>query len=209
MDGPDSETPSGHWFTILNYVSDHTQLVKRFKGEGRVLDDLEWSIKSYFALGGAMHDAAISAWSIKDFYDYLRPISAIRFVGARGQSSNIDSENYDADACYTFWHSINIIWPPPSFYFHSTDKSPGPTMGSRLSIISIKHGKTRKASVGLWLKSGGHVRDLTLLPPPSFFRYISGHSTFSRATAEVLTLLTGDEFFREEWESLLLQKMSL
>ena len=33
-DGPDSETPPGHWFTILNYVSDHPELVKQFQGEG-------------------------------------------------------------------------------------------------------------------------------------------------------------------------------
>ena len=29
-DGPDSETPPGHWFTIMNYVSDHPALEKRF-----------------------------------------------------------------------------------------------------------------------------------------------------------------------------------
>jgi hypothetical protein len=30
---------------------------------------------------------------------------------------------------------------------------------------------------------------------PPFAGYVSGHSTFSRAAAEVLTLLTGDQFF--------------
>jgi hypothetical protein len=34
----------------------------------------------------------------------------------------------------------------------------------------------------------------TFVTPP-FAGYISGHSTFSRAAAEVLTLLTGDEYF--------------
>ena len=34
----------------------------------------------------------------------------------------------------------------------------------------------------------------TFVTPP-FAGYVSGHSTFSRAAAEVLTLLTGDEFF--------------
>ena len=41
-DGPDSETPPGHWFTIANYVSDHPLLVKRIGGKGEVVDDLEW-----------------------------------------------------------------------------------------------------------------------------------------------------------------------
>ena len=30
---------------------------------------------------------------------------------------------------------------------------------------------------------------------PPFAGYVSGHSTFSRAAAEIMTLLTGDEFF--------------
>ena len=30
-----------------------------------VLNDLEWDVKAYFTLGGAVHDAAVSAWGIK------------------------------------------------------------------------------------------------------------------------------------------------
>ena len=72
-DGPNTETPPGHWFDILNYVSDHPLFEKRFKGQGPILDDLEWDVKAYLAIGGAMHDAAVSAWSIKSWYDYVRP----------------------------------------------------------------------------------------------------------------------------------------
>ena len=60
-DGPDSETPPGHWFVILNAVSDHPALARRLGGAGPVLDPLEWDVKTYFALGGAMHDAAIAS----------------------------------------------------------------------------------------------------------------------------------------------------
>ena len=74
-DGPDSETPPGHWFSILNYVSDHPLFQKRYQGQGSVLDPLEWDVKTYFILGGGMHDAAIASWSIKGWYDYIRPIS--------------------------------------------------------------------------------------------------------------------------------------
>ena len=93
-DGPDSETPPGHWFTILNYVNDHPSLVKKFEGEGEVLSDLEWDVKSYFCLAGAMHDAAISAWGIKGWYDYIRPISAIRYMASKGQSSDTNLPSY-------------------------------------------------------------------------------------------------------------------
>ncbi|MGK0380208.1 MAG: hypothetical protein ACJA1Z_004042, partial [Patiriisocius sp.] len=92
-DGPDSETPPGHWFTILNYVNDQPSLVKKFKGEGEILSDLEWDVKAYFILGGAMHDAAISAWSNKGYYDYIRPISAIRYLADRGQSTDVNLPN--------------------------------------------------------------------------------------------------------------------
>ena len=42
-----------------------------------------------------MHDAAIAAWSIKGWYDYIRPISAIRYMAERGQSSDTSLLNYD------------------------------------------------------------------------------------------------------------------
>jgi len=88
-DGPDSETPPGHWFTILNeLVSDHPDVVKRFEGQGDILDDLEWDVKAYFMLGGTMHDAAITAWGAKGWYDYIRPISAIRAMAEKGQSTD-------------------------------------------------------------------------------------------------------------------------
>ena len=96
-DGPDSETPPGHWFVILNEVNDHPLLEKRFGGAGRTLGPLEWDVKAYFTMGGAMHDAAIAAWSIKGWYDYLRPVSAIRAMADNGQSSDAGDLNYSPD----------------------------------------------------------------------------------------------------------------
>ena len=60
-DGPDSETPPGHWFTILNYVSDHPLTEKKFSGKSQVLNDLEWDVKCYLSLAGAMHDCACNS----------------------------------------------------------------------------------------------------------------------------------------------------
>ena len=88
-DGPDSETPPGHWFTILNdYVLDHPDFKRRYCGSGSEVDKLEYDIRSYFVLGGAMHDAAIAAWSIKGYYDYARPVSAIRYLAQLAGSSS-------------------------------------------------------------------------------------------------------------------------
>src|SRR5207248_5594195 len=81
-DGPSSETPPGHWNVIANYVSDHGD--RRFGGAGAIVDPLEWDVKLYLAVNGAVHDAAIACWGIKRRYDSVRPISAIRFMGGHG-----------------------------------------------------------------------------------------------------------------------------
>jgi len=61
-DGPASETPPGHWNAVANYVADQPEFEKRLSGEGPVLDDLEWDVKLYLALNGALHDAAVAAF---------------------------------------------------------------------------------------------------------------------------------------------------
>jgi hypothetical protein len=87
-DGPASETPPGHWFTLLNYVSDQPECTKRLGNVGAVLNNLEWDVKTYFILGGGVHDAAIAAWGLKGRYDGSRPVSAIRRMAELGQSSD-------------------------------------------------------------------------------------------------------------------------
>ncbi|HUG92846.1 MAG TPA: hypothetical protein VML55_18540, partial [Planctomycetaceae bacterium] len=96
-DGPNSETPPGHWNTIANHVSDQMDelgIPKRIGGEHPVADELEWDVKLYFVLNGAVHDAAIASWDAKEAYDYVRPISMIRYMGGLGQSSDPDGPSY-------------------------------------------------------------------------------------------------------------------
>ena len=57
-DGPKSETPPGHWNVIANDVSDSAGFERRLGGTGPALDPLEWDVKAYFTLNGAVHDAA-------------------------------------------------------------------------------------------------------------------------------------------------------
>lgn len=194
-DGPDSETPPGHWFTILNYVSDHPLLEKRYRGKGEVLEDLEWDVKAYFALGGAMHDAAVTAWGIKGWYDYIRPISAIRDMAAWGQSSNPNSPGFSPNGIPLVPGFIELI------------EEGDPLEGSQKQNIGkiklyawkgpnfIDNPETDVAGVG-WIISDiwwPYQRPSFVTPP--FAGFVSGHSTFSRAAAEVMTLLTGDAFF--------------
>src|SRR5207244_7770552 len=66
-DGPNSETPPGHWNVLANYVADHLTM-KKIGGVGPSVDDLEWDVKMYFALNAAVHDAASACWAAKRFY---------------------------------------------------------------------------------------------------------------------------------------------
>lgn len=194
-DGPDSETPPGHWFTIMNYVSDHPETVKKFGGQGAILSDLEWDVKSYLTLGGAMHDAAVNTWGIKGYYDYVRPISAIRYMAGKGQSTNPNVGSYDP-------HGLPLV-PGLIEIIKSGDPLEGAN-GENLGKIKVKSWKgpdyisnpdTDIAGVDwiLGTKWWPYQRPTFVTPP--FAGYVSGHSTFSRAAAEVLTLLTGDAFF--------------
>ena len=79
-DGPNSETPPGHWFSIINYVMDQPGFEKKWGGVGPTLPSLEWDVKAYFSLCIAIHDAAVTCWGHKGYYDYIRSIAAIRWM---------------------------------------------------------------------------------------------------------------------------------
>ena len=94
-DGPNSETPPGHWNVLANSLSDSPGFERRFAGSGPPVDRLEWDVKLYFAMNAAVHDAACAAWSLKRYYDGWRPIEAIRYMGQHGQSSITNDRTYD------------------------------------------------------------------------------------------------------------------
>lgn len=194
-DGPRSVTPPGHWFEILNYVNDQPDLVRRIRGVGPLCDPLEWDVKGYFALGGAMHDAAIAAWSIKGRYDGSRPVSAIRGMAELGQSSDPNLPNFHPGGLPLIPGYIELI--------ASGDQLQGAT-GQFVGELKVKswrgptfisNPQTSVAGVG-WIraKDWWPYQRPTFVTPP-FAGYISGHSTYSRAAAELLTAFTGDPYF--------------
>ncbi|WP_010135371.1 FG-GAP-like repeat-containing protein [Ochrovirga pacifica] len=194
-DGPDSETPPGHWFTILNHVSDHALLEKKWNGTGNVLSDLEWDIKSYFVLAGAMHDAAISAWSIKGWMDYVRPISAIRYMAKLGQSSNPELDRYHPGGIPLKEGFIELVKegdPLSGFDNRNVGKI---KVKAWRGHDYIQNPKEDIAGVGWILAKNWWPYQRPSFVTPPFAGFVSGHSTFSRAAAEVLTLITGDPFF--------------
>jgi hypothetical protein len=166
-DGPRSETPPGHWNSVANEASDSPGLARRIGGRGREVDRLEWDVKLYLALNGAVHDAAVAAWGLKGHYDSARPISMIRYLGARNLLATVSGlvERRRGETFVRAWAGF--------------PKDPA-----------------TQASGVRWIRAVDWVPyQLPTFVTPAFAGYVSGHSTFSRAAAEVLTAFTGSSFF--------------
>jgi hypothetical protein len=181
-DGPSSETPPGHWFTILNYVTD--QLPPdglRLGGEGPILDDLAWDVKSYFTLGGAMHDAAIAAWGVKGWYDFVRPITAIRAM---------DATNVTLEPGF-----IEMVQPDDPLAGEADVNVGKIKIRAWRGPAVINDPAIETAGVDWILAENWWPYQRPTFVTPPFAGYVSGHSTYSRTGADILTAITGDSYF--------------
>ena len=199
-DGPTSETPPGHWNVLANSVADTAGFERRFRGAGPVLDPLEWDVKTYLALNAAVHDAAIACWGAKRRYDGVRPITMIRYMGKKGQSS---------DSGQASFHPMGLPLEPGVIELITAESSaPGQrhadlvAAGAQLGDVAIvawpggpADPKTQHSGTRWVLAKGWVPYQRATFVTPAFPGYFSGHSTFSRSAAEVLTLITGSEFF--------------
>ncbi|HYC01116.1 MAG TPA: FG-GAP-like repeat-containing protein [Candidatus Limnocylindrales bacterium] len=194
-DGPDSETPPGHWNVIANDVSDALPSL-RIAGSGAPVDRLEWDVKLYLALNGALHDAAIVAWGIKRHYDSARPISIIRYLGTLGQNTDPQLPGYEPNGYPLVPGLIEIITPQTTAPGQRHEHLAGEE--GRVAIFAYG-GPPADADAGpvgaRWIRAIDWLPyQLPTFVTPAFPGYVSGHSTFSRAAAEVMTLFTGDAF---------------
>ncbi|MDU0113876.1 vanadium-dependent haloperoxidase [Psychrosphaera aquimarina] len=194
-DGPSSETPPGHWFTILNTVSDHPQLVKRWSGQGETLGNLEWDVKTYFALGGTMHDAAIAAWGVKGWYDYVRPVAAIRAMADLGQSTDENLPSYHVNGIPLVDNYIELVTEGDPLVGENNEHLNKIKLYAWKGPSYIEVPSEDVAGVGWILAERWWTYQRPSFVTPPFAGYVSGHSTFSRAAAELMTLMTGDAYF--------------
>lgn len=91
-DGPGSVTPPGHWCLIAQWVATRDR---------NTLDD---DVKMFFLVANGVLDASICCWDTKRFYDYCRPITAIRFLftgqmipdwaGPQGGTKMVDGKDW-------------------------------------------------------------------------------------------------------------------
>ncbi len=196
-DGPDSETPPGHWNTLANETSDLLDTDLRIGGVGEPVDRLEWDVKLYFALNGANHDAAIVAWGAKGFYDYVRPISMIRYMGGLGQSTDPDLASFHADGLPLVAGLIEVVTETTTVAGARHAELAGHEGEIALFAWAGNPDDPETETGGVeWLLAIDWVPyQLPTFVTPSFAAYVSGHSSFSRASAEVLAAYTGSEFF--------------
>lgn len=190
-DGPDSETPPGHWNTIANEVGDLIEA----GSEGLpapFVDRLEWDVKLHLALNGATHDAAIAGWGTKGFYDYARPISMVRWAAALGQSSDPALPSYDP-AGLPLIDGLTRLAPSGEVEVLGWLGPPVDQVAPSVGVLWMP--ETTELGVG-WIPGTEWIPyQRPDFVSPAFAGYVSGHSIFSAAAAEVLTQFTGSEYF--------------
>ena len=185
-DGPASETPPGHWNVLANEVTDkiraNPSLALQLGGSGEILDPMEWEVKFYLALNAALHNTAVAIWGVKAHYDYVRPVSAIRYLGFLRELPLVPGlvEVVTASTAQTYHRHLSAYigeiavntWP-------GEPDDPATEVGGRAWILAQK-----------WLP---YQQDTFVTP--AFAGYVSGHSGFSLAAAEVMALMTGTPYF--------------
>jgi hypothetical protein len=177
----------------MNKVMDHPLFERRFAGEGPVLDSLEYDVKAYLTLGGAMHDAAITAWSIKGAYDYIRPVSAIRWLAKNGQASDTNDPHYNQ-----FGMKYDSGYIERITDFAELENNTTLALVKARGWIgpdAIDDPTTDVAGVGWINPTMWYPYQRPTFVTPNFAGYISGHSTYSSAAATVLEKLTGTPYF--------------
>jgi hypothetical protein len=208
-DGPfTAETPAGSLILVLNeQVSDSPLFKKRIGGTGPVLDDLEWDVKAYLAVSGSVHDAGVAAWSIKGWYDSARPITAIRYMGTVGQSSDPADPH-----CAYHPQGIKYVDDPSDPAGDGSKRvidcvRPGDPLadgGANVGKIKIfawrgpayiSNAVFDTAGVGWILAENWWPYQRADFVTPPFAGYTSGHSTLMSAGAQAMTLLTGSPYF--------------
>ena len=198
-DGPMSETPPGHWNSIANLATDELADLGplRIGDDGPEVDRLEYDTKLYLALNGAVHDAAIAAWGAKGHYDYVRPISMIRYMGGLGQSTDPEAAAFHPDGLLLEDGLVEVITEASS-----ARGQRHAALTDHVGEVAVRSWQGEPDDIETDIGGVGWIRAVEWVPyqrstfvTPAFAGYVSGHSTFSRAAAEVLTEMTGSAFF--------------
>jgi hypothetical protein len=206
VDGPNTYSPPGHWLKFLNKVSYHKDFKRKWNGKGKVLSQLDWDIKSYFLLCGTMHDAAIACWSAKGYYDYVRPISAIRYLASLGQSSDVNRPSYNSSGLKLEKGLVELVTSKDSLVGNNKEHLNKVKIYNWRGPDAINNPYNDTAGVGWILAENWWPYQRYTFTTPPFAGYTSGHSTFSIASAKLLTYISGSPYFPDGLETYTAEK---
>ncbi|MEM7076686.1 MAG: DUF6851 domain-containing protein [Pseudomonadota bacterium] len=153
-DGGGTAFPPGTSLAFAQFVSAR---------DGNTIDD---DAKLFFLMGNAVNDAGIATWEAKVFYDYVRPVRAIRDLGELGL---IGEMGVDANTGETGY----VIEAFGGFNEDGTGRGTQTILAENFVTFQLPNGN----------------------PSPPFAEYTSGHSAFSASGAEILKLFTGSDDF--------------
>ena len=191
--------PAGPLVRLLNDVADHPSFVKRLGGTGPVLGDLEWCVKAYLAMGGAMHDSAIAAWGVKGWYDYPRPVSVIRYLSGLGQRTDPNQPGYHPGGINLHPGFVEVVTAASTAAGERHEHLAGNE--GKIAVFAWRGPTTSTiplvdvAGCGWILAENWWPYQRPTFVTPPFAGYVSGHSTYSRAAAVVMDRLNGTPYF--------------
>ncbi|MEM6480607.1 MAG: DUF6851 domain-containing protein [Pseudomonadota bacterium] len=128
--------------------------------------DTDTDAKLFLIMGNAVNDAGIGTWEAKVFYDYVRPVRAIRdlgeleLIGVDGVDQNTGESGF-------------VIQAFGGFNADGTGRGTQTILAENWVTFQLPNGN----------------------PSPPFAEYTSGHSAFSASGAAVLRLFTGSDDF--------------
>ncbi len=195
VDAINTYSPPGHWVDHLLQTSYDPNFERRWRGKGPVLDSVEWDVKSFFAMAGAMHDAAIACWGTKGYYDYVRPISAIRYMADKGQSSDSLKPHFHPHGLPLIDGYIELVKKKDPLVGSNKENLNKIKVRSWMGPDSVSDPTKDIAGVGWILAENWWPYQRYSFVTPNFAGYTSGHSTFSPCGAELLTEITGNPYF--------------
>jgi hypothetical protein len=126
-----------------------------------------------------------------------RPICLIRWMGEKGQSSDPKGPSYDPDGLPLVPGLVEVVTQESSAPGQRHER-----LAAYVGQIAVRGwrgepgDRTHQTSGVTWIRAVDWIPyQRRNFVTPAFPGFISGHSTFSRAGAEVLTELTGSPYF--------------
>jgi Na+-translocating ferredoxin:NAD+ oxidoreductase RnfD subunit len=171
-----SEAPPARWNAIANAVSDAGR-------HGSGAQRLAWDVRLYFALNGALHDAAVATWGAKRTYQSVRPISMIRELAFQGQSSDRHEPSFNPDGLPLVPGLVELI----------TKASSAP--GRRHAALAGHVGDLAIRTAHGWMLGTRWLPRAGIVTPP-YPGWVSDGSAFGRAAAAILGAETGSARYR-------------